>query len=139
MKKFIYLFLLCYFCSPSCVVASESAEIMMLRPEKLRGQKVNVLQGIKRDPFNWSTRQANLFRKMAEDSQLEQDININLTGIIWDSDNPLAVLNNRIVAEGDMVEGMLVVDIYPEEVLLQQKNILHTLKFNPLLIGADDN
>jgi len=139
MKKFIYSLLLCSFCFPHFAVASESAEIMMLRPDKIRSQNVNVLQSVERDPFNWSTRQANLFRKLAEDSQLEQDIQINLNGIIWDNDNPLAVLNNQIVAEGDMVNDLLVVDIYPEEVLLQQKNILHTLKFNPLLIGVYDN
>ncbi|MCK5608714.1 hypothetical protein KAR91_42950 [Candidatus Pacearchaeota archaeon] len=139
MKKLFLLFLLCNFCFPHFAVASEPAEIMMLRPEKIRNQNLNILQGIERDPFNWSTRQANFFRKIAEDRQLEQDINISLNGIIWDNDNPLAVLNNRIVAEGDMVDGLLVVDIYPEEVLLQQKNILHTLKFDPLLMGIGGN
>jgi hypothetical protein len=139
MKNFIYLFLLSYFCFPHSAVATESAEILMLRPEKIRNQNVNLLQDIEHDPFNWSTRQANVFREMAEDSQLEQDIQINLNGIIWDNDNPLAVLNNRIVAEGDMIDDLLVVDIYPEEILLQQKNILHTLKFNPLLMGVNDN
>ncbi len=139
MKKLTSLILICSFCWPCSIFASEKAQIMMLRPEKIRSGDINITEGTDRDPFNWSAEQAGSFRKMEEYRQLEQPIDINLSGIIWDNHRPLAVLNNMIVAEGDTIDNLLVIDIYPEEVLVQQKNVLHTLKFNPLLLGIDGN
>ena len=48
---------------------------------------------------------------------LRQDI-LELKGILWDDQNPKAVINEDIVAVGDLVGGSLVVDIRKDRVVL---------------------
>lgn len=48
-----------------------------------------------------------------------QDIiaGIKLEGIIWDSDKPLAIINEKVVGVGEMVAGVKVISITQNEVI----------------------
>lgn len=43
---------------------------------------------------------------------------LNLTGIIWDKVNPVAVISDQVVREGDLVERFKVKKIYKSKVIL---------------------
>lgn len=53
---------------------------------------------------------------------------LNLTGIIYDETSPVAVINDIIVHEGDEIEGVKVIKIESEEVLLEEDGESYTLK-----------
>lgn len=44
---------------------------------------------------------------------------IRLEGIVWDSKNPMAMVNDSIVAIGDEIAGAKVVDITKNEVIIE--------------------
>lgn len=43
---------------------------------------------------------------------------INLTGIIWDEKNPMAIISDNIVGTGDKIEKNTVIDIKEDRVIL---------------------
>ncbi len=43
---------------------------------------------------------------------------LNLAGIIWDKDKPLALINNDVVGVGDYVKGNIIVSIKNDRVIL---------------------
>lgn len=53
-----------------------------------------------------------------------------LSGIAWSNAYPMAVLNDRIVAEGDTIDGFTVVDIQPQQIELDRdgRTVVITLK-----------
>lgn len=53
---------------------------------------------------------------------------LNLTGIIYDETSPVAVINDIIVHEGDEIEGVKVIKIETEEVLLEEEGESYTLE-----------
>ncbi|MEI8350174.1 MAG: hypothetical protein WCI77_08480 [Candidatus Omnitrophota bacterium] len=48
----------------------------------------------------------------------KEDSSINLSGIIWDTKNPKAVINGEILSVGEKVKGNLIVEIRPDKVIL---------------------
>ncbi len=44
-----------------------------------------------------------------------------LNGIVWDSNDSWAIINNRIVRPGDVLEGVTIVSIKPQKVVLSFK------------------
>ncbi|MFH1202138.1 MAG: hypothetical protein V1674_04530 [Candidatus Omnitrophota bacterium] len=44
--------------------------------------------------------------------------NLNLAGVLWDKDNPQAIINGRIVGKGDEIEGFKVIEITKDKVIL---------------------
>lgn len=58
----------------------------------------------------------------------ELDIPLQVTGIIWDDNNPFAMINDKIVKKGDMVSGALVSDIKKDEVILKINDKKFVLK-----------
>ena len=60
-----------------------------------------------------------------------QDEDLSLSGIMHLEDGPRAIINNTTVAEGDRIEGALVVSIADNQVILTRKNmdiVLHLKK-----------
>lgn len=84
-----------------------------------------------RDPFNWPTRQRLQLRRQAE---AEQDIfaDFSLQGIVWSRATPQAVINRRLVAIGDMVDGALVTNITKTKVSLSKNGRRHAMQFDTL-------
>lgn len=55
-----------------------------------------------------------------------------LNGIMWDKDNPYAVINNEVVKLGDKIGDKTVVEINEKNVVLEQDGQRHTLELNVL-------
>lgn len=51
-------------------------------------------------------------------SRQEGPVSLKLSGIIWDSKNPLAMINERVVKVGDTIAGNTVVEIKHDRVIL---------------------
>ena len=47
---------------------------------------------------------------------------LNLAGIIWDAEKPLAIINDTIVGEGDMIGDKKVIKIEKESVIVVQED-----------------
>jgi len=60
-----------------------------------------------RDPFG--------LEKLPEE---ESAVSFVLNGIIWDEDNPYAIINDEVVREGDKIRGYKVIEIKEGSVLL---------------------
>lgn len=57
-----------------------------------------------------------------------EDLEIN--GIISDKQSPYAIINNDVVKLGDQVNGMTVIEINENNVVLEQDGQKHTLELN---------
>ena len=53
-----------------------------------------------------------------------------LNGIVSDRDNPYAIINNDVVKLGDKVNGMTVIEINENNVVLDENGQRHTLELN---------
>jgi len=53
-----------------------------------------------------------------------------LNGIVWDTKNSYAIINNEIVKLGDKVNEMTVVEINEKNVVLDENGQKHTLELN---------
>lgn len=53
---------------------------------------------------------------------------LDLTGIIYDKELPVAVINDVIVHEGDTIEGAVVKEIESNSVVLEKEGKLYTLE-----------
>jgi len=45
------------------------------------------------------------------------NMNLSIEGIIWDEKKPLAIVNGKIVKEGDIIEGIVVSEILKDSVV----------------------
>ena len=53
-----------------------------------------------------------------------------LTGIIWNEDNPKAIINDEIVAIGDKIDGKTVIDIKQDRIILNDGTKEFDLRLN---------
>ena len=72
-----------------------------------------------RDPFQFPP------KKYIKKTDFE---GLNLTGIIYDEESPVAVINDVIVKKGDVVEGVTVLEIRRESVVLEKEDKSYTLE-----------
>lgn len=73
---------------------------------------------LKRDPFTAAP--------ITSEKSLQSGI--DLTGILWDKDKPLAIINGEIVKKGARVGNRIVIDIKKDRVLLSDGEILTEIK-----------
>lgn len=71
-----------------------------------------------RDPFHFPQKQI----KKADVADL------TLTGIIYDKESPMAVINDVIIHEGDMIGGAVVKEIRSDSVVLEKAGRSYTLE-----------
>lgn len=71
------------------------------------------------DPFRIPTK--------TQEVQVQQNINWNLSGIVYSSDNPMAIINATTVSVGDTVDNARVVKINRKMVILDYKGSQITL------------
>lgn len=55
-------------------------------------------------------------------------VRLALNGIVWDGENPYAIINDEIVKKGDTIDGNIVVEIREESVILDDGLEQFTLK-----------
>ncbi len=53
-----------------------------------------------------------------------------LSGLVWSSDRPQAIINDQVVSIGDMIEDSKVVDIHKDGVDLMRLNTLFTIRID---------
>lgn len=86
-----------------------------------------------RDPFNWSDE---FVEQYLAGMRSKQDLfgGLQMSGIVWDPQAPLAIINNVLVKEGERVEKVMVVKIFQDSVLLEKDGLRHTLHFQQRII-----
>ena len=86
-----------------------------------------------RDPFNWS---AEFIDQYLARMRGKQDLfaGLQISGIVWDPQTPLVIINNVLLKEGEKVEDVTVVKISKDSVLLAREGSLHTLNFQQHII-----
>ncbi len=85
-----------------------------------------------RDPFNWTMESLEKLRKSDGVEKIDFFASLVLSAIIWDQNMPMTVINGRLLEVGDTVNGNIVKEISRNEVVLEQQNEQHTLRFNKL-------
>ena len=83
------------------------------RQEKSMPQEIQALLGSvgRTDPFSLPKR--GVVRKVRRQSEF------SLEGIIWDRQKPLAIINDQIVSEGEVLEGRVIERIEKNRVILK--------------------
>jgi len=77
------------------------------------------LTGIKRDPFSFGFLDSNQESAASE---------LFLKGIVWNMDNPSAVINDRILSVGEIISGYRITQILEDSVVLEKENSKLNLK-----------
>lgn len=112
--------------------AGEEAVVLTLRPERLNSAQANGAGASSslRDPFNWP---ADQLAKPETVKVEEVDVfaGLALEGIIWNTEQPLAIINGKLVGKGDKVEGVTVKEVLKESVAVASENKSHTLRLMP--------
>ena len=105
------------------------AQVLTVRPEKIeavRGQK-KASQPLARDPFNWSREQISFFKSQEPREKSNSIGGLTLSGIIWDKNNPQAVINDHLVTRGETVGDSVIKQILKDLVVFEQNGISHEL------------
>ncbi|MFA6900539.1 MAG: hypothetical protein WC256_10075 [Desulfurivibrionaceae bacterium] len=104
-------------------------QILTVRPEKIeavQGQKT-ASPPLGRDPFNWSREQISFFKGQEPREKSNSIGGLTLSGIIWDKNNPQAVINNHLVIKGETVGDSVVRQILKDLVIFEQNGVSHEL------------
>lgn len=113
-----------------------ATKILTIRPDRLSGQTTaQPGQAPRRDPFNWSRSQINEFKDKAPRAKSNSIEGLTLTGIIWDKNKPLAVVNDRVVGKGDIVNDSVILEVMKDIVVFEKDSIYHTLWLEPSVIN----
>lgn len=105
---------------------SAQPEILTLPPATQR-QPQEIIP-LARDPFNWSDQQLKRLRQ-AEENVANPFSDIALQAILWSPTLPQAVINDTLVQAGDHLDGLLILAINQDNVLLRKKKKTHTIFF----------
>ena len=116
------------------VLADETPKILTIHPERLELYPVSLETAAVRDPFSWPPLQISRFQAAEEEAVADPFADLNLSGIIWDKNRPLAIINDQLVGEGDRINNTIVEDITKETVLLTYKGKGYYLEFEPFLL-----
>lgn len=85
-----------------------------------------------RDPFNWAQV---LVDQRREKSRPDPELlfkDLQLSGIFWDDKMPLAIIDDVVVRQGEIVKGAVVRTISRDEVMLERDNQYHTLRLSEM-------
>ena len=110
----------------------EAAEVLTIRPERLvqPGASVPLL----RDPFNWSREQIGQFRDREPVVKSNSAAGLTLTAILWEPTQAVAVINDRIVEVGDLIQGATILEIMKEMVIFELAGNYHTIWLEPTAV-----
>jgi len=101
------------------------------QPQEAGGERT--MERRLRDPFNWSDELIEQHLARTRGMQ-ELFAGLELSGIVWDPQTPLAIINQTLVKQGGNVENATVVRISKDSVLLAREGALHTLNFQQGII-----
>ena len=86
----------------------------------------------RRDPFNWTAESLEKFNNSDDAQTVELFAGLVLSAIIWDQNMPMTVINGLLLQVGDVVNGNVVKEIGRNEVVLEQQNEQHRIRFKKL-------
>jgi len=104
-------------------------QVLTARPEKIEavlGQKTGILP-LARDPFNWSREQITFFKSQEPREKSNSIGGLTLSGIIWDKNNPQAVINDHLVTKGEKVGDSVIRQILKDLVIFEHNGVSHEL------------
>jgi hypothetical protein len=132
---FCLLCLLCLY--PSDIGAVKVVETVqgkvLVGSKPLEAGEDRITDSGSRDPFNWSEEFiAQYLARMR--SKQDLFVGLQLSGIVWNPQTPLAIINKELLKEGEMVENVTVLKISKDSVLLAREGVLHTLYFQQRII-----
>ena len=105
---------------------------VLQKEDRITADDYGILTQNVRDPFNWDPLVLKKNRVQARQNNDPLFWDFQLSGILWDEKSPIAIIDETMLKEGDMVKGAVVRAIYRDEVLLEQENEYHTLRFKEL-------
>lgn len=114
-----------------------TAEVLVIRPEYLppataTGSKMT---GRGRNPFAWGDAQAARLAGLAETTGVDPFVDLKLRGIIWTKNNPVVIINNRQLRTGEVIDGVTVIEITKDSVVLASREARRTIRFpDPLVL-----
>ncbi len=117
-----------FFSHPLPLQAGEP-QVLTVRPEKIEavlGSK-KISPPLARDPFNWSREQINFFKSLEPREKSNSIGGLTLSGIIWDKNNPQAVINDHLVTKGQTVGDSVIQQILKDLVVFEQNGVSHEL------------
>lgn len=107
------------------------------QPQEVGGERTLAMRS--RDPFNWSDEFIDQYLARMRSKQ-DLFAGLELSGIVWDPQTPLVIINKVLLKEGEKVEDATVMRIFKDSVLLSREGSLHTLNFQQRIIdlGTED-
>lgn len=131
----VLLFLLCGaggYLGAVELVETGSGKVLVGANQQEKGVQPKTDAGV-RDPFNWSD---DFIDRYLARMRSRQDLfgGLRMSGIVWDPQAPLAIINNELLKEGDKVEKVMVVKIFEDSVLVESNGLRHTLYFQQRII-----
>jgi hypothetical protein len=109
----------------------EEPLVLIVRPELLpatSSSNSNVLVQT-RNPFIWPASQKSKLEALDGTHQPDPFAELFLQGIIWVDGIPVAIINNKQLREGDMIDAIKVGEITRDSVVMATKKIRRTLRF----------
>lgn len=84
--------------------------------DKIKMKQKEILSSfvVDRDPFFWGD---TLFPVKTAEKRMTPPPELLLQGITWEEDTPLAVINNKVLKEGDVIKGAKVIKITEQYVI----------------------
>lgn len=122
--------LLLFILSCADLKASGKAKVLKFRPEKLAGfSSKAAIEEKSRDPFNWSQDFLNMNIPVDELAIISHFEGLVLKGVMWDEENPVAIINDQMVKAGDVINTVTVESIEKDRVILEKSDHKFTLEF----------
>jgi len=106
---------------------------VLLQDVRQEEKKPGLSREGERDPFNWARVLVEQHREKSRPTGESLFQGLQLSGIFADTKMPLAIIDDTVLHEGDIIKGAVVRSIARDEVLLERENEYHTLRFTELL------
>lgn len=138
------IFLVCtslIFCSSVFAMKAVNGDNgkLLLLEEKDERKNIDVTGMLVRDPFNWTPQVVQKYKAVFDQMVADTFKGLVLSGIIFNLDIPMAIIDKKLVRVGDMLDGDIhVVDISRDSVVLKKGIEEHTLNFEELIIDLGE-
>lgn len=114
-------------------VSGDNGKVLLLE-EKEERKNVDVTGILVRDPFNWSPEVVRKYKAVFDQMVADTFKGLDLSGIIYNQNIPMAIINRKLVRVGDMLGEIQVREISRNSVVLRKGVEEHTLNFEEYII-----
>ena len=123
------LFITHMFFLPDFSFAGNSPKVLVIRPDRLPVKNVSEHSVIPaRNPFAWPIDQ---LQQLEGSDSLKKDpfSDYSLNAIIWTDKDPVAIINNQPFHLGDSFDGVQIITIEKDRVIIANRKTRRTLHF----------